>query len=129
MWLGMYLASCMAGVQSRTGELRLRVTDPRGSGISARASVLNAANGYDTHQTSDAEGLLDLTTLPYGLYQVEVTEKGFGTETLLVRIDSNIPEDRDIHLNISVVSTVPTEKAFSIEGQWPSSRTEMIVNE
>jgi len=100
------LATGMAGAQSRTGELRLKVTDQQGKGISAKINVLSAANGYETHQTSDADGLLDLTALPYGLYRIEVAEKGFATDALIARIDSNIPEDRYVHLKIPVVSTV-----------------------
>ena len=103
-WLAS-LATKPSGAQATTGELRLRVSNASGYAIAATIDVQSAANGYATYRMADADGRLDLSAVPFGLYQVTVREKGFAADVLLVRISSNIPETRDVHLKLASVST------------------------
>jgi Fe-S cluster assembly iron-binding protein IscA len=61
------LALPLAG-QSTLGELRLRVTDPRGSGIETEVQVVSEVNQYDSTLATDDSGVLIAKHLPFGLY-------------------------------------------------------------
>ena len=90
--------------QSTTGELRLAITDPNGSGLKSSVELVSQGNEYRTTYTTDDQGNLDAKRLPYGIYQVEVRARGFAAESESVEIRSAIPLDRTIRLRLGLVS-------------------------
>jgi hypothetical protein len=58
--------------QSTTGELRLTVVDPTGSGLKSAVELVSQGNEYRNTFTTDDQGNLDAKRLPYGIYQVQI---------------------------------------------------------
>ena len=97
--------------QSNSGELRLRVTDPSGRGVKTTVRVLSEANQYQTSLQTDEQGNLDAHHLPYGHYEIEVTQAGFAPVTERLAIHSSLPTDRKVQLQISTVNQSVTVNA------------------
>ncbi len=99
--------------QSNRGELHLHVTDPSGGGVKATVQIVSQANSYrNTLQTSD-QGALDVQRLPYGIYQLQVTQSGFAATSESLEIRSSIPAERTIQLKLSSVNESVTVNAGS----------------
>ena len=92
--------------QSSTGELRLVVDDPSGSGIRCTVDVVSEGNEYRQTFISDSQGNLDAKRLPYGIYQVKIQAHGFAPLSEPVEIRSALPLDRTIQLKVAAVSQV-----------------------
>jgi hypothetical protein len=92
--------------QSTTGELRLTVTDPTGSGLRSSVELTSQGNEYRNTFTTDEHGNLDAKRLPYGIYQVQILAQGFAQSSESVDIHSALPLDRTIRLKVGSVSEV-----------------------
>jgi hypothetical protein len=107
--------ACSAFAQSNSGELRLRVLDPSGSGIQATIHLASQANQYRSDFDTDKQGSLDLARLPYGIYQVEIEKSGFGPVAETVVIGSSIPITRSISLKLATVEqTIAVQTANTL---------------
>ena len=103
-----FSAASVAG-QSQTGELRLKVVDPKQAPVAAAVKLHSAANQYDgSFRTNDA-GEFSAQLLPYGRYDLEVSRVGFATNTSTVDITSPLPAERMIRLEIA-----PTESSVTV---------------
>jgi outer membrane cobalamin receptor len=113
--------------QVNTGELRLKVTGPSGSGLKTSAQVVSDGNQYNNTFTTDDSGYADLTPLPYGIYLVKVEAKGFAPVNKVVEIASAIPVDSTIKLEVAPVTTVVNVNAGTtlIDPHRPSSIMEI----
>ncbi len=90
--------------QSNSGELRLKVTDPAGLGVKTTVKISSEANQYrNTLATSD-QGTLDVQRLPYGLYELQVSQPGFADLSETVDIHSSIPTEYAIQLRLPSVN-------------------------
>lgn len=94
--------------QSTMGELRLKVTDPRGMGMRAAVKIVSEANQYDGTFTTDDSGALTAKRLPFGLYEVRVEQAGFAPASLNIEIRSAVPVERSLRLNLESVATAVT---------------------
>ena len=94
--------------QSNTGELRLTVTDPSGSGVKSDVTLFSGANQYNQTLVSDNAGVLDIERLPLGPYQLTVKSKGFAEYSQPVEINSALPETLTIKLTVASVKTEVT---------------------
>lgn len=83
----------------------MHVTDPAGLGVEATVDVRSAANGYAKRSTTAIDGTLDLITMPYGVYQVDIAVPGFAPSRLMVHIISVIPEKVNLRLQLPLVET------------------------
>jgi Carboxypeptidase regulatory-like domain len=90
--------------QSTTGELRLTVDDPAGSGVKAAVNLVSQGTQYSQTFVTDQQGNVDAKRLPYGIYQVQIQAKGFAEVTEPVEIRSALPLDRTIRLQLASVS-------------------------
>jgi hypothetical protein len=91
--------------QGRTGELRLKVTDPSGLGVKSSVRLVSEANHIlETTWTDDA-GYLVAKHLFFGLYRVEVQREGFATSRQLVEVRSAVPAELHVVLSVAEVST------------------------
>src|SRR5271167_1821670 len=97
--------------QSNSGELRLRVTDPSGLGVKTTIQIISEANQYrNTLATSD-QGNLAVQRLPYGIYQIRISQPGFAATSVTVDIRSSIPTEHTIQLKLPSVKESVTVSA------------------
>ena len=102
--LAMLLWAFPISAQSFTGELRLTVTDPNGSGVKSTVELVSEANQYSYTFTTDDQGNLDAKRLPYGIYQVQIEAPTFARVSEPVEIRSALPVERTIRLRLAPVS-------------------------
>jgi TonB-dependent Receptor Plug Domain len=101
-WLFFFSALPLLG-QSNTGELRLRVTDPAGLAVKTTVQITCEANQYRNTLTTNDQGRLDVQRLPYGIYQLEISQPGFAEISESVNIHSAFPIEYTIRLLLSTV--------------------------
>ncbi len=102
------LAASAIFAQANTGELHLKVTDPSGLGIQAKVAISSRANEYHKAFTTDPGGNLEVKSLPFGVYQIEVDQPGFAKVSAGIEIRSVLPTNCTIRLALSPVSTAVT---------------------
>lgn len=118
-------ASLLPG-QVNTGELRLRVINPRGEGMKASASIECDSNDYRTKVSTDENGRLDIQTLPYGLYTIRVEQAGFVKSESTVQIHSPLPLEYNVRLRLETA-----RELVHVEASQPLINTEQagVVNQ
>jgi len=97
--------------QTNSGELRLHVTDPSGLGVKTTVRITSEANQYRTALVTNEQGVLDVQRLPYGIYQVEITQPGFAAVAESVEIRSSLAKDLTIQLKLPLVNESVTVNA------------------
>ena len=76
----MLLSCATAFAQQTTGNVTGRVLDPQGAAIpGATVTAKSTATGFTRTETSDAEGVYRLASLPVGDYDVTAELQGFTT--------------------------------------------------
>src|SRR5271154_3417762 len=90
--------------QSTSGELRLRVTDPSGLGVKTTLQIISQANQYRNTLVTSDQGTLDVQRLPYGTYQLQVSQAGFAPVSESLDIHSSIPTEYAIQLKLPTVN-------------------------
>ncbi|HKD84630.1 MAG TPA: TonB-dependent receptor [Terriglobales bacterium] len=97
------LALCSASLfgQSKTGELRLHVTDSAGLGVKSSVDLVSESNQFHESLVTDEAGLLDVQRLPFGIYRLQVSREGFAASTQSLEIRSAVPKDLNIKLSVA----------------------------
>jgi outer membrane cobalamin receptor len=96
--------------QSNVGELRLKVTDPSGSGVKSSIVLVCEANQFRQTYVTDNSGIATARRLPFGVYQIDVQQPGFAAFHEGVEIRSSVPEEFRISLSLASVNTSVTVK-------------------
>ena len=111
------LAALPLFAQSNSGELRLRVTDPAGLGVTSSVQLVSEANQIRKTLVTDEAGNLAVKLLPFGLYRLEVHREGFAPFTDSIEIRSAIPAEYHVTLRIAPLSTsvIVTDAATLID--------------
>jgi hypothetical protein len=91
--------------QSKTGELRLRVTDPAGLGLKSSVELVSESNQFRQTFLTDEAGALDAQRLPFGVYRLEVKREGFAPVLQSLEIRSAIPRELNVTLSLAGVNT------------------------
>ena len=91
--------------QSKSGELRLRVTDPAGLGLKSSVELVSESNQFRQTFRTDDTGALDAQRLPFGMYRLQVTREGFASVSQSLEIRSAIPRELTIKLSVAGVNT------------------------
>ena len=89
--------------QSNSGELRLKVTDPAGTGIKTSVQIVSDANQYRNTLTTNDQGRLAVQRLPYGIYRLEISQPGFAGVSEAVEIRSSVPTEYAVRLKLPSV--------------------------
>ncbi len=89
--------------QSKTGELRLHVTDPAGLGLKSSVELVSESNQFRQSFRTDEAGALDAQRLPFGVYRLEVKRDGFVTLSQSLEIRSAIPRELTLKLSVAGV--------------------------
>src|SRR6202011_542408 len=99
-----------AEAQSNVGELRLKVTDPSGSGVKSSIELVCEANQFRQIYVTDTSGVATARRLAFGVYQIDVEQPGFAAFHEAVEIRSAVPEEFRISLSLASVNTSVTVK-------------------
>src|ERR1017187_9463871 len=91
--------------QSKSGELRLRVTDPAGLGLRSSVELVSESNQFRQTFRTDETGALDAQRLPFGMYRLQVVREGFAPVSQSLEIRSAIPRELTIKLSVAGVNT------------------------
>jgi hypothetical protein len=94
--------------QGNRGELRLKVTDPSGSGVKTAVELVSEANEYRNSLVTDDAGIVVVKRVPFGMYRVQVRQSGFAEASVPVEIRSAIPIEYAIRLTLAPVTTSVT---------------------
>jgi outer membrane cobalamin receptor len=108
-----YLALLILGTtslwaQSNVGELRLRVTDPSGSGVKSSIELVCEANEFRKTFVTDDSGSVAAKRLPFGVYRIQVEQQGFAPFNESVEVRSAVPAEYHIALTMAAVNTSVT---------------------
>jgi hypothetical protein len=106
-----FAAASAAFAQANTGELRIHVTDPSGLGVQTKVLIVSEANGYRQTLSTGKSGNLDVQHLPFGIYQVQITQRGFAEFSGVVQILSSVPIEYPIRLQLPSVNESVTVTA------------------
>lgn len=117
------LAATPAWGRVNYGEVHLRISNPNGPVSGASVELTCSGNGYEKSFSSDAAGAVEVLHLPYGAYQVQVSEPGFAPFSEVVEVRSPVPISEDVRLRLaSVVTKVKVTAADTlIDPENPSS--------
>src|SRR5579863_3257547 len=86
------LAAMTGTLQAQqTGEIRLQVKDPSGAVVVASGTLRKQGHGVNQSFQTDAQGLYNFASLPYGRYRVELSKDGFATQSSLIDVQSGTP--------------------------------------
>lgn len=106
LYLGLFfLLALPLAAQSNSGELRLKVTDPRGGAVKAHIELSSDATQFHRSLVADDSGQLIERNLPFGTYRVHVGFEGFAPYEGLIAIHSALPVEYLIKLSIAELST------------------------
>jgi hypothetical protein len=97
--------------QSSSGEFHLKVIDPTGAAVKTTIQIVSEANQYRRVLNTDDQGTLTLQRLPYGVYQLQITQSGFGEVSQSVDVHSSIPTEHLIQLKVAAHSESVTVSA------------------
>jgi hypothetical protein len=97
--------------QSNRGELRLKVIDPSGLGVKTTVVIVSDANQYRNSLTTTEQGTLDVQRLPFGVYQLEITQAGFLPMSETLEIRTSIPTEHTIQLKLPSLNQSVTVNA------------------
>lgn len=91
--------------QRNAGELRLIVEDPDGAAVTASVLLESASNQVRQAVNTDERGHLTAESLPFGTYHLQVSAAGFAVASETLRIDSAVPLEHHIKLQIAPLET------------------------
>ena len=91
--------------QRVSGELRLSVTDATGGGVHATGMILGRAAGVDRSFETDETGHTIVRALPPGRYEVTIRSEGFTARTISIDIQSQLPLEQQVRLEVTPLST------------------------
>jgi len=97
--------------QSNRGELRLKVIDPSGLGVKTTVVIVSEANQYRNSLTTSEQGTLDVQRLPFGVYQLEITQAGFLPLSETLEIRTSVPTEHTIQLKLPSLNQSVTVNA------------------
>ena len=102
------LSTASLWAQSNVGELRLKVTDPSGSGVKSSVELVSEANEFRKTFVTDDSGSVAAKRLPFGVYRIQVQQQGFAPFNEAVEIRSAVPAEYHIALAMAAVNTSVT---------------------
>src|ERR1700687_5415604 len=106
----LFLSTASLWAQSNVGELRLKVTDPSGSGVKSSVELVSEANEFRKTLVTDDSGSVAAKRLPFGVYRIQVEQLGFAPFSESVEIRSAVPAEYHIALAMAAVNTSVTVK-------------------
>ena len=91
-----------ASAQIRIGTIRVTVTDASGAALPGATVVLkNLVTGFKARAVSGDRGQCSFDNVPFDSYSMRVSGQGFQTAIKTVTVDSNIPVDSAVKLEVA----------------------------
>jgi hypothetical protein len=91
-----------AQTSSNSGTIQGVVTDPTGAVIAgAKVEIHNPVSGYSRSVSTDGTGRFSLPNVPFNLYHLTVTGKGFEQFTQDVDVRSVVPVNLNVGLSVT----------------------------
>ncbi len=90
---------------AQTGQVRIDVKDPSGAAASASGTLSRLSAGLTQSYETDAQGHYMFGGLTPGRYRLEVVAQGFASQALLVDVDSDMPVELPITLQVGSDTT------------------------
>src|ERR1700730_16891661 len=107
-------ASALLHGQSQPGEIRVEVKDASGAVMQASGKIENTATGVVLSFQTDAQGLYRIEGLAAGAYRVEISRRGFASQTMSIEVAPGASVSQAVTLAVSaaassvdVVATTP----------------------
>jgi len=123
----LFVAALLALGQTNSGEFRLTVLDPSGAPVKATVELVSEANQYRRIFSVDDAGQTAARRLPFGIYQVTVSNPGFTPVKELVEIRSSLPKEMKITLSLGPVKTsVDVEEGQTLIDPFSTSSSNRI---
>ncbi len=94
-----------AFAQLNSGEIRVSVTDPAGLALPSSLSLVSEASRTHRDVKTNDSGQFTFQHLPFGNYHLTVSHSGFTPYSAMVDIDSAVPHDVKVQLNVRTAST------------------------
>jgi hypothetical protein len=108
--LSFFLSPVVA--QTNSGSVAGTVTDPTGAIIpGATVTIQNPVSGYTRTAQSNSQGKFQFTNLPFNPYHLTVAASGFGSVAQDANVESAVPVNVQIALNVAGSSTTVTVDA------------------
>lgn len=113
--IALILFALTLNAQRPSGEIRLEVKDPSGSAMAASGELQGPLPTASRSFQTDAQGISTFGGLLYGTYRLEISKKGFATQSLSIEVQSAAPVSRTVTMtlgqgpasSITVVTTTP----------------------
>lgn len=101
----MFWRAPIAHAQRARGELRIDVHDPQGAALAPTAELVGDANQVHRSFQINADGRFILQDLPFGVYHLTLTAKGFAPWNDLVEVSSEVPVHLSVTMGVAPVTT------------------------
>lgn len=107
-------SGCLAGLlllplalfgQLQTGEIRLEVKDQSGSAMRATGTLESLSAGVRRTYETDGQGAHTFGSLPFGRYRLQVGQRGFAAQELLIEVRSAVPVPKAVTLTVAAAET------------------------
>ena len=121
-------AAVLAASSGGAGTVSGTVKDPSGAVIpGAMVTIHNPVSGYERTASTDASGSFTFTNIPFNPYHLTVTDAGFNPMSQDVGLNSSVPVNLNITLELAggkTTVTVSSEASDLIEVD-PTSHTDV----
>ncbi|MBI2149227.1 MAG: TonB-dependent receptor [Acidobacteria bacterium] len=112
--MSVLLGAWSAPAQRISGEVRLQVLDNTGAALRVNGSIVGQATGVNRAFETDDQGKVTLRGLPLGRYELTLRSAGFAPKAELIEVQSELPFERRITLEISPLSTLVEVRADTL---------------
>ncbi len=121
-------ANVIGASSGASGTVSGAVKDPSGAVVvGATVTIHNPVSGYERTASTDASGNFTFTTIPFNPYHLTVTDAGFSPISQDVNLNSSVPVDLNLTLELAggkTTVTVSSEASDLIEVD-PTSHTDV----
>ncbi len=87
--------------QAPSGTIRIEAKDPSGAAIDAAGKLTGPTS---ISFRTDTNGQYTAASLPYGTYHLEISKRGFTTQSIAIDVRSETPISRSVTLALSAVA-------------------------
>ena len=121
-------ANVIGASSGASGTVSGAVKDPSGAVVAgATVTIHNPVSGYERAASTDASGNFTFTNIPFNPYHLTVTDAGFSPISQDVNLNSSVPVDLNLTLQLAggkTTVTVSSEASDLIEVD-PTSHTDV----
>jgi hypothetical protein len=99
------LASSPILAQVQRGSIQLTVLDNSGAALRASGTLISEVNGFQRDFETNDQGQHIARDLPFGVYRMTVSSRGFALADSLVKVNSQVPIKLNVTLAVAQLTT------------------------